>query len=98
MLTRILIKPRVSCAYIVTIFAIKIVRAVERNVWVADHSRVVEEVGASGVREKPVEENDVSLFGYDRGKLFMIVHVWDVASVDGRVEAFGMIVQVLDNT
>lgn len=65
--------------------------------WIADYSSVVEEVRTGGMREKPMKKNDVPLLRYHCGEHMVVIHVWHVSSIDGRVDTFGVIVEVLDD-
>lgn len=83
--------------HVVPILAVQVVRAVEANVRVGDDSRIMQIVWACHMRKKPVQENHVSFFSDDRGKLPAVFNVLAVLSFNGRVQAFRMSVEVLDN-
>lgn len=83
--------------HVVPILAVQVVRAVEANVRVGDDSRIMQIVWACHMRKQPVQENHVSFLSDDRGKLLTVFDVLAVLSFNGRVQAFRMFVEVLDN-
>ena len=65
--------------------------------WVGDDAGVVQVVLAVGVREQAVRDEDVAGLGDDAGELLALRDVLVEDVLEGRVQAFGVVVEVLAN-
>ena len=86
------------CTYIISVWSVQVVWTVKCDVWVCNHSSIMETVGAGGVWSQTVQNDNIALFGYYGFELLAVLDMCTVDCVDGRVKAFWVIVEEFDDT
>lgn len=83
--------------HVIAIRSIQVIRLFERDVRVGNDTSVMEVIVPSNMGKQTVHDEDIAFLRHDRCELLTALNVTDIARRQAGIEAFWMVVEVLNN-